>query len=124
MRRSHVLPKDERGVALVMVIWALALLSLMAASFLASARIELRRTSIGFLLAVLRKAVEDPVDVEPRVELLDPEFAPGVLAALPDWWQDRTHIQVQVIEGDSAPKDVVPTRVLHAIDEYGKLCAD
>jgi general secretion pathway protein K len=45
MRRSGVLPKDERGVALVMVIWVLALLSLMAASFLASARIELRRTA-------------------------------------------------------------------------------
>jgi general secretion pathway protein K len=43
MRRDHVLPKDERGVALVMVIWVLALLSLMAASFLAEARVELRR---------------------------------------------------------------------------------
>jgi general secretion pathway protein K len=45
MRKQPVLPKDERGVALVMVIWVLALLSLMAASFLASARIELRRTA-------------------------------------------------------------------------------
>ena len=43
MRRSHILQKDERGVALVMVIWVLALLSLMAASFLAEARVELRR---------------------------------------------------------------------------------
>jgi general secretion pathway protein K len=43
MRRNPVLPKDERGVALVMVIWVLALLSLMAASFLTEARVELRR---------------------------------------------------------------------------------
>ncbi len=35
---------DERGVALVMVIWVLALMALMAASFLAEARVELRRT--------------------------------------------------------------------------------
>ncbi len=43
MRRGAILPNDQRGVALVMVIWVLALLSLMAASFLAEARVELRR---------------------------------------------------------------------------------
>lgn len=44
MRRLSALPADERGIALVMVIWVLALLSLMAASFLAEARVELRRS--------------------------------------------------------------------------------
>jgi general secretion pathway protein K len=45
MRRVQSPPKDERGIALVMVIWVLALLSLMAASFLAEARVEVRRTA-------------------------------------------------------------------------------
>ena len=45
MRRVQSLPNDERGIALVMVIWVLALLSLMAASFLAEARVEVRRTA-------------------------------------------------------------------------------
>ena len=43
MRRQSSLLEDERGIALVMVIWVLALLSLMAVSFLAEARVELRR---------------------------------------------------------------------------------
>lgn len=43
MRRRWSLG-DERGIALVMVIWVLALMALMAASFLAEARVELRRT--------------------------------------------------------------------------------
>ncbi|HXV22657.1 MAG TPA: hypothetical protein VED46_00190 [Alphaproteobacteria bacterium] len=43
MPRGRSLRKDERGIALVMVIWVLALLSLMAASLLAEARVELRR---------------------------------------------------------------------------------
>ena len=42
MRRNPILRSDERGMALIMVIWVLALLSLMAASFLAQARSELR----------------------------------------------------------------------------------
>jgi general secretion pathway protein K len=45
MRRNPILPRDQRGIALIMVIWVLALLSLMAASFLAQARSELRRTT-------------------------------------------------------------------------------
>jgi general secretion pathway protein K len=45
MRRNPILPRDQRGIALIMVIWVLALLSLMAASFLAQARSELRRAA-------------------------------------------------------------------------------
>jgi len=41
--------RDERGIAIVMVIWLLAVLSLIAASFLAEARVEVRRA--GNLLA-------------------------------------------------------------------------
>ena len=41
--------RDERGIALIMVIWVLALLSLMAASFLSEARVEVRRA--GNLIA-------------------------------------------------------------------------
>ena len=43
MQRLSALRRDERGIALVMVIWVLALLSLMAMSFLAEARVEVRR---------------------------------------------------------------------------------
>jgi general secretion pathway protein K len=43
MWRLMALRRDERGIALVMVIWVLALLSLMAVSFLAEARVEVRR---------------------------------------------------------------------------------
>jgi general secretion pathway protein K len=45
MWRLTALRQDERGIALVMVIWVLALLSLMAMSFMAEARVELRRTA-------------------------------------------------------------------------------
>ena len=38
----HQTARDERGLALVMVVWVLALLSLVAASFLAEARVEAR----------------------------------------------------------------------------------
>ena len=38
-------PRDQRGFALVMVIWGLALLSLMAAAFISEARTELRRAA-------------------------------------------------------------------------------
>ena len=44
MRRLSALRKNQRGFALVMVIWGLALLSLMAAAFMAEARTELRKT--------------------------------------------------------------------------------
>ena len=43
MRRLSALREDQRGFALVMVIWGLALLSLMAAAFMTEARTELRR---------------------------------------------------------------------------------
>lgn len=43
MWRLTALRRDERGIALIMVIWVLALLSLMAMSFMAEARVELRR---------------------------------------------------------------------------------
>ncbi len=43
MRKRSSNQSDERGIALVMVIWVLALLSLMAAGFVAEARVELRR---------------------------------------------------------------------------------
>jgi general secretion pathway protein K len=43
---------DERGIALIMVIWMLAVLSLIAASFLAEARVEVRRA--GNLIARAR----------------------------------------------------------------------
>jgi general secretion pathway protein K len=45
MRRFIPPPRDQRGFALVMVIWGLALLSLMAAAFISEARTELRRAA-------------------------------------------------------------------------------
>jgi general secretion pathway protein K len=45
MRRLSAPREDQRGFALVMVIWGLALLSLMAAAFMTEARTELRRAA-------------------------------------------------------------------------------
>ena len=45
MWQLTALRRDERGIALIMVIWVLALLSLMAMSFMAEARVEVRRAA-------------------------------------------------------------------------------
>jgi general secretion pathway protein K len=83
MRRSPLLAKDERGIALVMVIWALALLSLMAASFLSEARVELRRA------VNLRERAEAEALAEAGINLALARLVAESGGTAPQSWTER-----------------------------------
>jgi general secretion pathway protein K len=100
MRRSRLLARDERGIALVMVIWALALLSLMAASFLSEARVELRRA------ANLRERAEAEAIAEAGISLALARLVAEHGGTAPQSWTER------VAEGNVA---------ITLTDERGKI---